>query len=103
MSYPFRGNINGTVLSQSQNLPMMIENFSLVNKDAGAAIVNVYLLRGVNQICIMPLNKSISAGSNYESIRPTILLATEQIKVQSSAAIDYDFLISNTEATEVSV
>lgn len=99
--WPFRGTINGTVLSQSQNLPMVIENFSLVNKDSGAVTVNVYLLMGAAQVCIMPLNKSISAGANYESERPVVLLATEQIKISTSGSVDYDFNLSNTQAPEV--
>lgn len=99
----FRGNINGTVTSPSQALPMVVENFSLVNKGGGAVTVNVYSLIGASQICMMPMSKSISAGSNYESIRPFVLLATERIKLQTDGEIDYDFNISNTESPEVDV
>lgn len=99
----FRGNINGSVLSQSQPLPMLVENISLVNKGAGAGTINVYALYGSQQICVIPLNKSVSAGSSYESIRPFVLLATEQIKIQTDGSFDYDCNISNTEAPNVDV
>lgn len=97
----FRGTINGIVTSASQDLPMVVDNFSLVNKGGSAATVNVYSVISSSQVCMMPMSKSISAGSNYESVRPFVLLATEVIKVQTDGQIDYDFNISNTESPEV--
>lgn len=104
MAWPFTGNINGTVTSQSQNQPMIVENFLIVNKTGGAAVFNVYKITiGAAQISMSPLNKSLSAGEVYESIRPFVMLATELIKIQSAASIDYDFNISNTQAPEVGI
>lgn len=80
---------------------MLVENFSLVNKGAGAATVNVYSIISSSQVCMMPMSKSISVGSNYESIRPFLLLPTERLKLQTDGDIDYDFLISNIQSPEV--
>lgn len=96
MAWSFTGNINGTVLSQSQNLPMIVEGFTLVPKTSG--VVNVYKVTlASQQINIMPLNLTINTGEMYEGTNPVVLLATEQIKIQSSVSVDYDFTINNLE------
>lgn len=95
MAWPFRGNINGTVDSQAQNAPMVVENYFIVNKAAGASVFNVYLIKDASSINISPLNKSLSAGEVYHSDRPVVMLATSKIRVQSSDSVDYDFFINN--------
>lgn len=97
MPVPFRGNINGEVLSQSQNLPMLVEGFTLVNKTGGTIGVNVYLMVGGTEVAVMPLNKQLAAGEMYEATNQVIILATEQIKVQTSGSTDYNFYINNME------
>jgi len=96
MAWPFAGNINGTVVSQSQTLPMIVEGFTITPRVSG--VVNVYKLTvGGNQVCIMPLNTAISVGEMWEGTNQTVLLATETIKVHSSSSMDYDFTINNLE------
>jgi hypothetical protein len=88
------GNTTGTFTSTGYELPMIIENFFLVNKGAGASVVNVYRI-GSATVNLSPLSKSLAAGEVYENIRPTVLLATETISVQVSGNVDYDFTLSN--------
>lgn len=95
MSWRFRGNISGVVDSEPQSLAMAIDNFLLVNKTGGAVGVNVYMVQGIYQICIAPLNKQLASGETYESVRQVVMLATEKIRVSSSGSVDYDFTISN--------
>lgn len=96
MAWPFTGNINsGTVDSQSQNLAMTVSSFTLVPK-GGSAVVNVYKITASNQtICIMPNNYNISANQMYQATNPTVLLATEKIRVQVTGNVDYDFYVEN--------
>jgi hypothetical protein len=91
------GNTTGTFTSTGYDLPMIIENFFLVNKGAGASVVNVYRI-GSATVNLSPLSKSLAAGEVYENIRPTVLLAAETISVQVSGNIDYDFTLSNSVA-----
>lgn len=101
MPIAFKGNISGEILSQAQDLPMTISSLSLVNKSGGADVVNVYLISGEQQISISPLNKSLATGEIYESVRPVLLLATEQIKVKTSASTDYCFYLNNIEVPDI--
>lgn len=90
----FRGNVYGTVESIRQSLPMTIESFTLVNKGGSSVTVNVYMV-GDNTVCVAPFNQSLAVGSMYENERQIVMLATEQIRVQTSGSIDYDFTINN--------
>lgn len=102
MSWSWNGNTSGLVTSTPQNLPMVVDNFLIVNKAAGATVFNIYKITAEStEICMSPLNKSLGTGEIYESERPFVMLATEQVKVQVSGNIDYDFTISNTQAPEV--
>jgi len=91
----FKGSNATLAISSADNLPFLIEGFSIVNKMAGANVVNVYLISGIYNICIAPLNNSLASGVMYESVRPVLMLALEQIKVQSGGNIDYLFTLSN--------
>lgn len=96
MAWAFSGIINGEVKSQSQDLPMVVTGFTLVPQTTG--VVNVYKVTVASQeICIMPLNKTINVGDMYEGTNKVVLLATEQIKIKSSVMFHYDFVIENTE------
>lgn len=95
MAYHFRGNINGSVSSDAMSLPMVISSFSLVNKAASGVVVNVYMINGVSQISVIPLNQALTASQMYEGTREIVMLASEQIMVQSSGSVDYDFTIEN--------
>ncbi len=96
MAWPFSGNITGTVLSQPQDLPMVIEGFTLVPRVSG--VTNVYkIVAGGTEVCIMPLNKTVNIGEMYQGTNQVILLATEQIKIVSAVSVDFDFTINNLE------
>ena len=95
MAYHFRGNINGTVVSEAMSLPMVINSFSLVNRAASGVVVNVYLISGASQVAIMPFNQALTVSQMYEGTREVVMLAAEQIKVQTNGSVDYDFTIEN--------
>lgn len=97
MSLPFTGNTSTSATSEAVSLPMVSNSYSLVNKSGGAITVNVYKITGDGSFCVAPLNKALSAGEIYESERPVIILATQQMRVQVSGSVDYDFNISNLE------
>ena len=103
MAWKFSGNISGTVDSVPQGLPMLVDNFLLVNKTAGTIGVSVYMIgnSGLKQISMMPWNKQLSVGEVYENTREFVMLATEKIRVITSGSCDYDFTILNTEAPDV--
>lgn len=95
MPKSFKGSNATLAISSADNLPLMIDSWSIVNKSGGANPFNVYLISGIYNICISPLNNSLSAGAIYESVRPVLMLALEQIKVQAVGSVDYVFTISN--------
>tara|TARA_R110000868_G_scaffold29955_1_gene111386 strand:- start:384 stop:689 length:306 start_codon:yes stop_codon:yes gene_type:complete len=95
MAYSFRGNINGSAVSDAVSLPTVINSFSVVNKTAATIGLNVYVINGAQQTCIAPNNLQLESGSMAFCERQIVLLATEQIKVQSSGSVDYDFTIDN--------
>lgn len=95
---PFRGTTNGVATSPlPESLPKLINNFRIVNKTAGAISMNVYLIGGGTDVCIAPNNYQLSANAIYQQTEPIVQLVTEQIKVQVSGQVDYDFTISNIE------
>lgn len=91
MNWNWNGNTSGIVTSTAQNLPNKLEYFTLVPK--ADAVVNVYKISGAAQICIIPNNTSILLGEMWEDTGGTVILATEQIKIQTNASLDYDFTI----------
>lgn len=93
--WPFRGSINGTVLSQQQDLPMVIDSFSLVNMTGGTVGANVYMINNNIQVAVMPNNYQINAGAIYEHTRGVVMRKNEQIKLVTTGQVDYDFTISN--------
>lgn len=100
MAWPFRGNINGTVDSVAKELPMVIDSFRINNNTLGSVTFNVYMISGAESTLLTPLNKTLSSGEKYEETEAIVMLATEKIRVQSTASVAYDFTISNTEPPE---
>ena len=101
MAYPFRGNTSTVAYSWAYGLPMVLENFRVVNKTAGAVTMNVYLINGANEINISPLNKSISANDMYnETDTNIVVLATDRVKVQVGGSCDYNFTFNNLKQVE---
>lgn len=95
MSYPFRGNISGTVLSEGQSLPMIIDYFSLVNNTGGTIGVNVYLVSATEEISITPVDLQIADSKMYEGTGKVVMLKNDQIKIVSTGDCDYNFTINN--------
>ena len=91
--WSWNGNTNGTATSPVQNLPNIIESFSIV--PTGSSTVNVYKITASTSVCISPNNKALSVGDIYEGTRAIVLLPTEQIKVQVSGSVSYDFTLLN--------
>ena len=92
----YTGNTSGTFISPQKNLPFVLENFSIVNKTGGSVSINVYkLINNSSLYCIAPFSNSINANESYENYRQTVLLAYEQIKLESSGDVDYDFTLTN--------
>lgn len=93
-SFAWRGNVNGIATSPVQSLPNMVGNFTLVNKTAGTIGVNVYLISSTYSVCIAPNTTSLATGEMALFEGQIVLLATEQIKVQSSGSLDYNFTLT---------
>lgn len=101
MASVFRGNINGVVNSQAYDLPMVINNFTLVNKSGGGIVANVYLINGSNTISISPYGGTINANSIYTSEIPRLLREGEVIRLATNGSCDYDFELENTYSPEL--
>lgn len=97
MPYVFKGNIYGTIDSQSQSLPQKLDYFTLVNKTASTIGVNVYLISGIQSISMIPLNQQLATGEMFYADSGHIVLATEQIRLQTSGSTDYIFTLSDLE------
>lgn len=93
MTLPFawRGNTSNTATSPVQNLPNMLDSFSIVNKTVGGIGFNVYLINGVSQICLTPNTTELAQGEMALFDRQVVVLASEQLKIQTSGSVDYDF------------
>lgn len=101
MTDPWRGNTSIEITSSVNILPKMIDSFTIVNKTTGSIGVNVYLFSTdpAYQVCIAPNPIELDTKEIYTDIVPRVMLVTEQLKVIPSGSIDYDFEISNIEAT----
>lgn len=92
------GQIAGSVDSVAQSLPMVIQNFTLVNMTGGAVTCNVYLIKDSRVVPIAPYGGSISANSIYTDEIPRTLDQGEIIRLATSGNIGYLFNIENTQA-----
>lgn len=95
MSYPFTGRIDGSVTSSIKNLPTLVDYYAIINNGASSVVVNVYKIVGSAEYRIAPANLAIASGEMYESQNPVVVLASQQIKIQTSGSVDYDFTFSN--------
>lgn len=79
-----------------KNLPFILENFSIVNKNGGHVDVNVYKIINYNSLySLIPYNTRIAVGASYENTRQICVLATEQISLSTTGPVDYDFNFKN--------
>lgn len=91
----FSGNIDGSVSSVEGQLAKTIDYFSLVPTEAGGATVNVYLIGDSGTVNICPANLAISYGEMYEGTGTVVKLASDIIRVESTANVAYNFTINN--------
>lgn len=96
--WKFTGQISGTVDSQVQTLPMVIQNFTLVNMTGGAVVCNVYLIQGSRTVAIAPYGGSISANQVFTDEIPRTLDAGEVVRLATNGLVSYLFNIENTQA-----
>jgi len=94
--YKFQGNINGTVDSQAQSLPMVIQNFRLVNISGGSVNVNVYMITAAGNYSIAPFPQTLTTGQMYNDDTELLLNGAEQVRLVTTGSVDYLFNISNT-------
>ena len=92
---PFRGNISGTVDSQTYTLPMVINNFTLVNMTGGAVGFGVYLIKDARSVMIAPFGDTIAANEKYTDELPRVLEIGEKIRLATGGSVDYDFELDN--------
>ena len=96
--YPFRGNINGSVYSIAEDLPMSIDYFLLANIQATPVVVNVYLIDTFNNyLSIAPANLAINASEMYEGTGRLVMKGQDRILIQSNGSVGYNFTINNIE------
>ncbi len=93
----FRGNTSSDATSDPFSLPMVVNNFTLVNKTGGGISVNVYLLNDGDAVSISSFPTGINAGAIYTDIIPRLLRKNEQIKLVTTGSTDYDIEINNIE------
>ena len=94
--WKFSGNITGEILSQQQNLPMVIKNFLLKNKTGGTIGASVYLFNGATNISISPTSNQLTADQLYTLEQDILLEANEQVRLATTGSVDYIFNIENT-------
>ena len=58
-------------------------------------VANTQCTVPISVLMASPFNLQIAPAAIYEDIRGIVLLATEQIRVQSSGSLDYDFTLNN--------
>jgi len=95
MAWAFRGNTASMATSEAKKLPMVISSFTLANKAAAGIVANVYMISGVNLYHIAPANLSLGVSEMYQGDNQIVMLATEQIRVQTSGSTDFNFFIDN--------
>ncbi len=95
--FKFQGNTSTQATSDQLNLPTVINNYSVANKAAVNVYFNVYLMTGVGELNINPLNSMLQPSQMYSDERSIVVLATEQIRVQTSGSVDYMFNRENIE------
>jgi hypothetical protein len=93
--WTWRGTINGSVDMQSQSLPMVIENFTLVNMTGGSVVANVYLIKNSRTVCISPFGNSINANTRFTDEIPRVLEPGEVVRLATTGSVDYDFELKN--------
>jgi hypothetical protein len=95
---PFRGNINGSVDSQAYNLPMVVNNFTLVNMTGGAVGFGVYLIKGARSVMVAPFGSTINVNEKYTDDLPRVLEPGEVVRLVTGGNVGYDFEMDNTQA-----
>lgn len=96
--WKFSGQISGSVDSVAQNLPMVIQNITLVNMTGATVVCNVYLIKDSRTVAITPYGGSINANGIYIDDTQRALDQGEVIRLATNGQVSYLFNIDNTVA-----
>ena len=96
--WKFSGQINGSVYSIAQSLPMVIQNFTLVNMTGATVACDVYLMKDSRTVLIAPLGASINAGAIYTDEIPRLMESGEVVRLATNGLVSYLFNIENTQS-----
>lgn len=95
--WKFQGNINGTVDSQQQSLPMVIKNHRITNVSGASVNVNIYMITGGGNFSIAPYPQTLAEGQMYYDDSDLLLNINDQVRIATSGSVDYLFNIDNTQ------
>jgi hypothetical protein len=95
MPIPFKGVINGEVLSPVYNLPFKITSIKIANLNAGSTVLNFSVTDGVNDIYLAPQNYTQDEGDMWQDSITELMPAGNQIKISTNALVSYYITIEN--------
>jgi hypothetical protein len=89
-----KGNTNVDLALSGYNIPYTIKSFSLSNKTAGNIDITVYIQDGViADVAITPYKKQLAVEEAYITNIPVLVLANENIYIETTGSVDYYFTI----------
>lgn len=91
----FKGNTSIEATSDVTELPFTISFFTVANKNAGDTTINVVVQKDLEQISIVPQDLILNKGDMLQATDEQVMLAGSQIKVTTTASVDYYFTINN--------
>ena len=90
----FKGSVNGSIAQVAYNIPNGVMTFSLVNTSGGSVTINLYVSDGVgNDVRVLPMNLTISAGDSVFSTNGIKVLGGNNIYITTSGSVQYYFSI----------
>lgn len=95
--FTFTGNTSLIATSPTWDIPILIEGYSIVNRDGANNSFNVYKIVGGSQYNISPHDYALQVNGStsiYESVRPVVILAGQQIQISAQNSLDFDFTLS---------
>ena len=92
----FRGNIAADVYSLAYGSPMVLNNFTLVNRTGGNVTFGVYMMYNGQAVSIG--QGTMNGSAMYTDELQRLIRQGEQIRLVTSGSTDYDFELDNTQA-----